>query len=170
MSCVLSDKYFFLLKTNVTQGLCRWSLSITKQCPGWSHVCLLYKWLLLTVCPLDVHVDAHPHAPHHGLHVLAHGSGEGGVSVSVSPLSLHCSLVSIWLGSPVVTGFTTSPPPPPTLGSLEDTKKLTISGKTGRFSDISATSQPRLGSSLREPPDFFQTGWPSVVGLTDSDC
>ena len=43
MSCVLSDKYFFLLKTNVTQGLCRWSLSITKQCPGWSHVWLLWK-------------------------------------------------------------------------------------------------------------------------------
>ena len=40
--CVLSDKYFFLLKTNVTQGLCRWSLSITKQCPGWSHVWLLW--------------------------------------------------------------------------------------------------------------------------------
>ena len=140
---------------------------------SWLVTCVvtMKRRLLLTVCPLDVHVDAHPHAPHHGLHVLAHGSGEGGVvSVSVSPLSLHCSLVSIWLGSPVVTGFTTSPPPPPTLGSLEDTKKLTISGKTGRFSDISATSQPRLGSSLREPPDFFQTGWPSVVGLTDSDC
>ena len=41
MFCVLSDKYFFLLKTNVTQGLCQWSLSITKQCPG--HMCACYR-------------------------------------------------------------------------------------------------------------------------------
>ena len=40
MLYVLSDKYFFLLKTNVTQGLCRCSLSITKQCPG--HMCACY--------------------------------------------------------------------------------------------------------------------------------
>ena len=31
------------------------------------------RWMLvLTVSPLDVHIDSHPHSSHHTLHVLAH--------------------------------------------------------------------------------------------------